>query len=174
MNISGLYTGSSIGIRGTVGYVAPCNCNVHHTQFLTHLVCALIRTENLIIKILVAEYGAGGQISTAGDSYSFGITLLEMFTGRAPTDDMFREGLSLHLFAEMALPDKLTEIVDTVLLEVQPCELAAKDDKLLACLASVVRVGISCSKHIPSERMSMKDAAIELDRIRYAVMEPSM
>lgn len=175
MNKSGSYTGSSIGIRGTVGYVAPGNCNVHHTRFLTHLACALIRTENLIIKILVlAEYGAGGQISTAGDAYSFGITLLEMFTGRAPTDDMFREGLSLHLFAEMALPDKLTEIVDTVLLEVQPCEVAAKDDKLLACLASVVRVGISCSKHIPSERMSMKDAAIELHRIRYAVMEPSM
>lgn len=40
----------------------------------------------------------------AGDAYSFGITLLEMFTGRAPTDDMFREGLSLHLFAEMAYP----------------------------------------------------------------------
>jgi hypothetical protein len=69
-----------------------------------------------------------------------------MFTGRAPTDDMFREGLSLHLFAEMALPDKLTEIVDTVLLEVQPYENAAKYDKILGCLASVVRVGISCSK----------------------------
>lgn len=143
VNISGSYTGSSIGIRGTVGYVAP-------------------------------EYGAGGPVSTAGDAYSFGITLLEMFTGRAPTDDMFREGLSLHLFAEMALPDKLTEIVDTVLLEVQPCENAAKDDKILACLASVVRVGISCSKQIPSERMSMKDAAIELHRIRYVVMEPSI
>uniref|UniRef100_K3YND1 Protein kinase domain-containing protein n=1 Tax=Setaria italica TaxID=4555 RepID=K3YND1_SETIT len=68
----------------------------------------------------------------------------------------------------------LTEIVDTVLLEVQPCENAAKDDKILACLASVVRVGISCSKQIPSERMSMKDAAIELHRIRYVVMEPSI
>jgi Leucine-rich repeat (LRR) protein len=31
MNISGSYSGSSIGIRGTVGYVAPGNCNVHCT-----------------------------------------------------------------------------------------------------------------------------------------------
>jgi hypothetical protein len=97
-----------------------------------------------------------------------------MFTGKAPTDDMFREGLSLHLFAEMALPDKLPEIVDTVLLEVQPYENAAKYDKILACLASVIRVGISCSKQTPSERMSMKNAAIELHRIRDVVMEPSV
>lgn len=121
-----------------------------------------------------AEYGAGGQVSTAGDAYSFGITLLEMFTGRAPTDDMFREGLSLHLFAEMALPDKLVEIVDTVLLEVQQYENAAYYDKTLACLSSVVRVGIHCSKQIPAERMSMKNAAIELHRIRDVVMEPSV
>ncbi|AQK78423.1 Putative leucine-rich repeat receptor-like protein kinase family protein [Zea mays] len=140
MNISGSYSGSSIGIRGTVGYVAP-------------------------------EYGGGGHVSTAGDAYSFGVTLLEMFTGRAPTDDMFIDGLSLHLFAEMALPDKLTEIVDAVLLEVQPYENTANYDKILACLASVVRVGISCSKQTPSERMSMKDAAIELHGIRDVVKE---
>lgn len=42
MNISGSYTGSSIGIRGTIGYVAPGNCRVHNTQFLTNLVCAQI------------------------------------------------------------------------------------------------------------------------------------
>ncbi|KAL6658368.1 hypothetical protein ACP70R_003954 [Stipagrostis hirtigluma subsp. patula] len=143
MNISRSYTGSAIGIRGTIGYVAP-------------------------------EYGGGGQVSTAGDSYSFGITLLEMFTGKAPTDDMFREGLNLHLFAEMALPDKLPEILDTVLLEAQPYENAAEYDKILVCLASVVRVGISCSKQTPSERMSMKNAAIELHRIRDVVMEPSI
>ncbi|OEL18285.1 hypothetical protein BAE44_0020695, partial [Dichanthelium oligosanthes] len=72
------------------------------------------------------------------------------------------------------LPDKLTEIVDTVLLEVQPYENTPKHDKMLDCLASVVRVGISCSKQTPSERMSMKNAAIELHRIRDVVMEPSV
>ena len=30
-----------------------------------------------------------------------------MFTGRALADGMFREGLSLHLFAEMTCPDKI-------------------------------------------------------------------
>lgn len=30
-----------------------------------------------------------------------------MFTGRAITDDMFREGLRVHLSAEIACPDKI-------------------------------------------------------------------
>ncbi|CAL2267945.1 unnamed protein product [Prunus armeniaca] len=41
------------------------------------------------------EYGMGGQVSFLGDIYSFGIPLLEMFTGKRPTDDMFRDGLSI-------------------------------------------------------------------------------
>ena len=65
---------------------------------------------------ILAEYGAGGQASVAGDAYSFGVTLLEMFTGKAPTDDMFTEGLTLHLLAEAGLPDKIPEIIDPEIL----------------------------------------------------------
>jgi len=44
----------------------------------------------------VEEYGMGLEISTAGDVYSYGVILLEMITGRRPTDGPFEGGLSLH------------------------------------------------------------------------------
>jgi serine/threonine protein kinase len=54
----------------------------------------------------------GGQISILGDIYSYGILLLEMFTGKRPTDDMFKEGLSIQKFTAMALPERVMDIVD--------------------------------------------------------------
>ncbi|XP_058072556.1 probable LRR receptor-like serine/threonine-protein kinase At3g47570 isoform X1 [Magnolia sinica] len=62
------------------------------------------------------EYGMGGKASAHGDVYSYGILLLEMFTGKRPTDDMFKDGLSLHEFAKMALPDQVMRIADPSLL----------------------------------------------------------
>ncbi|KAJ0088565.1 hypothetical protein Patl1_31671 [Pistacia atlantica] len=40
-----------------------------------------------------------------------------MLTGRRPTDDMFREGLSLHSFVKMSAPDQVADIVDSTILE---------------------------------------------------------
>ncbi|KAG5616215.1 hypothetical protein H5410_016039 [Solanum commersonii] len=42
------------------------------------------------------ELGMGSDASIYGDVYSFGILLLEMFTGRKPTDEMFKDNLNLH------------------------------------------------------------------------------
>ncbi|MBA0866776.1 hypothetical protein Goshw_024328, partial [Gossypium schwendimanii] len=47
---------------------------------------------------------------------AFGILLLEIFTRKRPTDDMFKDGLKLHLFSKMALPDQVLEVVDPLLL----------------------------------------------------------
>ncbi|XP_074282400.1 uncharacterized protein LOC141606913, partial [Silene latifolia] len=48
------------------------------------------------------EYGLGSGPSTEGDVYSYGILLLELMTGKSPTDSMFKEGYSLHMHAEAA------------------------------------------------------------------------
>lgn len=56
-----------------------------------------------------AEYGMGGKVSTQGDVYSFGILLLEMFTGWRPTDKMFKDGINLHQFANMGLSESTIE-----------------------------------------------------------------
>jgi serine/threonine protein kinase len=54
----------------------------------------------------------GGQVSTLGDIYSYGILLLEMFIGKRPIDEMFKDGLSIHKFTAMALPEHVMDIVD--------------------------------------------------------------
>ncbi|KAL1137484.1 hypothetical protein V6Z11_A12G310900, partial [Gossypium hirsutum] len=72
---------SSIGIRGTMGYIPP-------------------------------EYGMGKEISTFGDVYSYGVVLMELFTGKRPTDSMFTGELSLRDYVKAALPDRAAEIAD--------------------------------------------------------------
>ena len=47
----------------------------------------------------------GGEASTKGDVYSYGVFLLEMFLGKRPTDEMFKDNLNLNNFVKMALPE---------------------------------------------------------------------
>ncbi|XP_059627091.1 receptor kinase-like protein Xa21 [Cornus florida] len=63
------------------------------------------------------EYDLGSEVSTKGDVYSYGILVLEMMTGKKPVHNMFKEGLDLHTFARMALPNHVTEIADPTLLK---------------------------------------------------------
>ncbi|KAA8539595.1 hypothetical protein F0562_026287 [Nyssa sinensis] len=63
------------------------------------------------------EYGMGSEVSTSGDVYSYGILLLEMFTGKRPTDEMFSDGLSLHNYVKMALPERVEVIADPILIQ---------------------------------------------------------
>jgi len=49
---------------------------------------------------VITEYGLGNEVSIQGDVYSYGILLLEMFTGKRPTDSEFEEGLSLRKYVQ--------------------------------------------------------------------------
>ena len=58
--------------------------------------------------------------------------MLEMFTGRRPTNDMFRDGLNLHNFVKMALPKRLVQIVDPQLLPREATEMGATTATIIA------------------------------------------
>lgn len=122
------------------------------------------------IGYVAPEYGEGSAISTAGDIYSLGVLLLEIFTGRSPTDDMFRDSLGLHKFTEDALPDRTLEIVDsTIWLHIEPKDSITRRG-VQECLISVFRLGLSCSKQQPRERPSIRDVAAEMHAIRDAYL----
>ncbi|KAH0725067.1 hypothetical protein KY284_000932 [Solanum tuberosum] len=53
------------------------------------------------------KYNMGSNASAFGDVYSYGILLLEMFTGKRPTDSMFKIGRTLHSFSKTALLDEI-------------------------------------------------------------------
>ncbi|KAK4394049.1 putative LRR receptor-like serine/threonine-protein kinase [Sesamum angolense] len=122
---------SSIGIRGTVGYVAP-------------------------------EYGTSNLVSTQGDVYSYGILLLEIFTNRRPTDDSFKEYVSLHSFVCTALSDDVMKIIDPLIQE----EHDKNFNKIKDCMVSVLSIGVACSKDLPRDRMSMTNVVHELHKIK--------
>ncbi|GJR83808.1 leucine-rich repeat protein [Tanacetum coccineum] len=109
------------------------------------------------------EYGIGSEMTSSGDVYSFGILLLEMMTGKKPTDDMFNDGLSLHKFAYMALPDHVVDVIDGDAIVLQSTEANAK--KVEECLTATIKIGVSCSVDSPPQRMKIEIVVIELQHI---------
>ncbi|VAI90110.1 unnamed protein product [Triticum turgidum subsp. durum] len=118
------------------------------------------------------EYGLGNEVSIHGDVYSYGILLLEMFTGRRPTDSEFGESLGIHKYVQMALPDRATEVIDRHLLaETEDEEESISNsesmvDLRIACITSVLCTGISCSQETPTDRIQIGGALKELLAIR--------
>ncbi|KAF8022152.1 hypothetical protein BT93_G2334 [Corymbia citriodora subsp. variegata] len=119
------------------------------------------------IGYVAPEYGMGSVVSIEGDVYSYGILLLEMFTGIRPTAEIFKENLNLHIFVEVALPERVLEITDPILVrEVESYAGESRKSALQDCLLMIYGIGIACSVGVPRERMSITDVAAQLCSIR--------
>ncbi|KAM5587930.1 hypothetical protein ABKV19_006401 [Rosa sericea] len=116
------------------------------------------------IGYMAPEYGLEGIVTRRGDVYSFGILLLETFTNRKPTNEMFDGEMSLKQWVENALfADAIVEVVDTTLLGIE------EDHSFVSkreCISSIMRLALACCAKLPEERINMQEALATLDKVK--------
>ena len=123
--------------------------------------------------LYILEYGVGSEVSTSGDMYSFGILVLEMLTGKRPTDELFENSQNLHKFVQVSFPDNLLQILDPHLVSrVEEAAGGQNRENLTSnsekCLISLFGIGLACSVESPRERMNIVGVIKELNIIKKA------
>ncbi|XP_009353384.2 receptor kinase-like protein Xa21 [Pyrus x bretschneideri] len=117
------------------------------------------------IGYMAPEYGTEGIVSTRGDVYSFGIVLMEAFTKRKPTDEMFVEEMSLTQWVS----NSLSTVVDANLLGMhqEDHDFETCND----CLSSIMRLALACAAESPEERINMLEAVSTLKKIKMKILD---
>ncbi|XP_074336397.1 uncharacterized protein LOC141673546 [Apium graveolens] len=110
------------------------------------------------------EYGICGEVSTEGDVYSYGILLLEMFSGKRPTESivLMNNGKDLHDYVRKALPQRVMDILDPRIVLDQEEHgsnvYLSYSREIEICLTSIFEVGILCSEQTPAKRIDISVA----------------
>ncbi|KAK4393583.1 putative LRR receptor-like serine/threonine-protein kinase [Sesamum angolense] len=132
---------SSLGIKGTIGYIAPGE-RVWH----------------------------GKPCINSRDVYSYGILLLELFTGRRPVNEAFKDNFNLHNFIKLALLDEVLKIIDQSALHEEDlkddCLRELNKELMIDCLVSILQIGIACSSENPQDRINMMQVVHKLASVK--------
>lgn len=126
---------------------------------------------------MAPEYALMGQASRKSDVFSFGIMILEVFTGKRPTHPMFVGGLTLRQWVSQAFPRNLNNVADEKLLQDEEARLCIGNQTEISLassstsmdnnfLLSIFEVGLICSSESPEERVSMNDVVSKLKDIK--------
>ncbi|XP_013462593.2 LRR receptor-like serine/threonine-protein kinase EFR [Medicago truncatula] len=105
------------------------------------------------------EYGSSGIISVKGDVYSYGIMLMEMFTGKTPTNEMFSEELTLKTWITESMANSSMEVVDY--------NLGSQHEKEIH---DILALALRCCEDSPEARINMTDVTTLLINIKTSLI----
>ncbi|CAA2983702.1 probable LRR receptor-like serine threonine-kinase At3g47570 [Olea europaea subsp. europaea] len=114
------------------------------------------------IGYMAPEYGLAGVISPMADVYSYGIVLMETFTKKKPTDDMFVGEFTMRRWVFESFSDTIMDIVDVDLVNAVDNNIRAKE----SCFKSVMGLALQCTADLSEERLLMKDVLTRLKKIK--------
>ncbi|CAI9093631.1 OLC1v1029180C1 [Oldenlandia corymbosa var. corymbosa] len=120
------------------------------------------------IGYIAPEYGSEGLISRRCDIYSYGIMLMEVFTRKKPSDEMFTGDFNLKTWVNNAMSaDSILGVIDTNLLT----RTEEHFDEKLKCLLSIMELALKCVCVSPKDRVSMAEVLPSLEKIRLKLLE---
>lgn len=97
------------------------------------------------------EYGREGRVSTNEDVYIFGIMLMETFTGKKPTNEIFAGEMTLKCWVNDLLLISVMKVVDANVLNQEDIYFAAKEQ----CVSFVFNLAMKCTKESLEQRINV-------------------
>ncbi|KAL6209292.1 hypothetical protein ACLB2K_020234 [Fragaria x ananassa] len=111
---------------------------------------------------IAPEYGYSLRITEKSDVYSYGVVLLEVLTGKEPTDNKIPEGDHIVTWVNKELRERnkeFTSIVDH--------QLILRSGTQIQKMFQVLGVALLCVNPSPEERPTMKDVTAMLKEIKH-------
>ena len=88
--------------------------------------------------------------------------LIEVFTRKKPTDDMFVGGLSLKNWISESMPNSIMQVLDSDLVQRHGDQI----DDILPHISSILGLALSCCADSPEERIKMTDVTALLSKTK--------
>ncbi|KAJ0099287.1 hypothetical protein Patl1_21219 [Pistacia atlantica] len=122
-------------------------------------------TPNRIDGYRAPEVTDARKVSQKADVYSFGVLLLELLTGKAPTQALLNEeGVDLPRWVQSIVKEEWTsEVFDLELLRYQNVE----ED-----MVQLLQLAINCTVQYPDKRPSMTEVTGQIEEICHSSLQP--